>query len=322
MRALFASLILLLFAGVALSEGKFTGAYPAESGGGITNGTIDEGLIINRTASGSAAGLDLRGNGNTAQCLMSWSITDGTPGSPGDALNGCIVGGGSIRTVMALGLSGDWTGSYDANGDPIETNAGIAKLPQAHLTIVQDVETGISILPSPLDRGVSIWSERHDESVGWIIDNDGREFYCNDTDLTSAVTVDWDNSAETVTASAGTPYSTVNAGDFVAITDATGNLGRTNNDGLYEVASVGGGGSSLTLTGSNSIIVNTGTYEVSGSTVTTKPMIAKSAEFVGGSSVAEFELDGDMLTLKSQGTTSAGGTTLPGGGSLTLRRLE
>jgi len=72
----------------------------------------------------------------------------------------------------------------------------------------------------------------------------------------------------------------------------------------------------------DTIIVNTGTYEVSASVVTMKPTIAKSAEFVGGSAVADFEVDGDTLTLTAKGTTSAGGTKLPGGGSLTLRRLE
>ena len=51
-----------------------------------------------------------------------------------------------------------------------------------------------------------------------------------------------------------------------------------------------------------SIIVNTGTYEISGSTVTFRPIIAKSPGFVGGHATAEFRVDGDMLTLSWQET--------------------
>ena len=73
----------------------------------------------------------------------------------------------------------------------------------------------------------------------------------------------------------------------------------------------------------NTIIVNSGTYEVSGSTITTKPMIAKAPEFVGGSETTDFEIAGDMLTLTDGSTTSADGVSLPPtGSSKTLRRIE
>ena len=72
-----------------------------------------------------------------------------------------------------------------------------------------------------------------------------------------------------------------------------------------------------------SIIVNTGTYEISGSTVTFRPIIAKSPGFVGGHGTAEFRVVDDMLTLMWQGTVGEDGTSVVNsGGSLTLRRVE
>lgn len=72
-----------------------------------------------------------------------------------------------------------------------------------------------------------------------------------------------------------------------------------------------------------SIIVNTGTYEISGSTVTFRPIIAKSPAFVGGQSTAEFSVDGDVLTLMIRTVVDGDGTSAPAvGGSLTFRRLE
>ena len=72
-----------------------------------------------------------------------------------------------------------------------------------------------------------------------------------------------------------------------------------------------------------SIIVNTGTYEVSGSTVTYRPVIAKSPAFVGGHSTAEFRVEGDVLTLAVQTVMSANGASpATVGGVLTFRRVE
>ena len=72
-----------------------------------------------------------------------------------------------------------------------------------------------------------------------------------------------------------------------------------------------------------SIIVNTGTYEISGSVLTTRPIIAKSPGFVGGESTAEFQVDGDTLTLTDGTIVAADGTSAPNvGGSSTWRRLE
>ena len=72
-----------------------------------------------------------------------------------------------------------------------------------------------------------------------------------------------------------------------------------------------------------SIIVNTGTYEISGSTVTFRPMLAKSPGFVGGQSMAEFSVDGNTLTLTTRTVETSDGISAPdAAGSLTLRRVE
>ena len=72
-----------------------------------------------------------------------------------------------------------------------------------------------------------------------------------------------------------------------------------------------------------SIIVNTGTYEISGSTVTFRPIIAKSPGFVGGQSVSGFQVDGDTLTLTDQTVVAEDGTSAPNvGGWSTWRRVE
>ena len=74
----------------------------------------------------------------------------------------------------------------------------------------------------------------------------------------------------------------------------------------------------------DTIIVNTGTYEVSGSTVTFRPLVARSPEFVGGQSTMNFQIDGDVLTLTEQKVVAADGIAAPvaAGSSMTLRRVE
>jgi len=72
-----------------------------------------------------------------------------------------------------------------------------------------------------------------------------------------------------------------------------------------------------------SIIVNTGTYEVSGSTITFRPVIAKSPGFVGGHATSGFAIDGDSLTLTGLTVVGADGTEAPNvTGSTTFRRVE
>ncbi len=72
-----------------------------------------------------------------------------------------------------------------------------------------------------------------------------------------------------------------------------------------------------------SIIVNTGTYEISGSTITFRPIIAKSPEFVGGHATSEFQISGDVLTLRLMSVIAVDGAAAPNvGGTQTLRRVE
>ncbi len=74
----------------------------------------------------------------------------------------------------------------------------------------------------------------------------------------------------------------------------------------------------------DSIIVNAGNYDVSGSTVTFRPQIAKSPEFVGGQSTMNFQIDGDVLTFTETRVVAADGVSAPGasGTSMKLRRVE
>ncbi len=74
----------------------------------------------------------------------------------------------------------------------------------------------------------------------------------------------------------------------------------------------------------DSIILNAGTYDVSGSTVTFRPQIAKSPEFIGGQSTMTFQIDGDVLTFTGQTVVAADGVSAPdaSGTSMKLRRVE
>ncbi len=72
------------------------------------------------------------------------------------------------------------------------------------------------------------------------------------------------------------------------------------------------------------IIVNTGTYDVSGSTITYRPIIAKSPEFVGGHSTMDYAIDGNTLTLNNTSVVSVDGMSPPTdvSGTIRLRRIE
>ena len=61
----------------------------------------------------------------------------------------------------------------------------------------------------------------------------------------------------------------------------------------------------------DSFIANSGTYEISGSSVTTDPIIAKDPNFMTAGSVTfEFEVVGDTLTLSASDGNGSGTTTL------------
>jgi hypothetical protein len=59
------------------------------------------------------------------------------------------------------------------------------------------------------------------------------------------------------------------------------------------------------------IVVNTGTYETSGSSLTTSPLFALVPSYVGGIAEYEFSISGDTLTLRTVRAVSADGVILP-----------
>jgi hypothetical protein len=60
------------------------------------------------------------------------------------------------------------------------------------------------------------------------------------------------------------------------------------------------------------IVVNTGTYETSGSNLTTSPFFALVPSYIGGRAEFEFSISGDTLTMRNVRITSADGVILPG----------
>ena len=73
----------------------------------------------------------------------------------------------------------------------------------------------------------------------------------------------------------------------------------------------------------DTIIVNSGTYQVEGNELTLRPLVAKSPGFIGGSSMMEFSVNGDTLTTKIRQLTSVNGISPEGaiGSTITLRRV-
>ena len=60
-----------------------------------------------------------------------------------------------------------------------------------------------------------------------------------------------------------------------------------------------------------SVVANSGSYEVSGSRVTLRPVVAKMPEFAGGYLTYEFRIEGDELTLEAVDEKSADNITPP-----------
>jgi len=73
----------------------------------------------------------------------------------------------------------------------------------------------------------------------------------------------------------------------------------------------------------DTIIVNSGTYQVEGNELTLRPLVAKSPGFIGGSSMMEFSVNGDTLTTKIRQLTSVNGISPEGaiGSTINLRRV-
>lgn len=74
----------------------------------------------------------------------------------------------------------------------------------------------------------------------------------------------------------------------------------------------------------NTIVVNTGTYELTGSKLVTKPLAARSEEFVGGYANYEFRVEGDTLYLEFTDLVSVSNVSFNLGGihNFRLFRVE
>jgi len=64
----------------------------------------------------------------------------------------------------------------------------------------------------------------------------------------------------------------------------------------------------------NMLVVNSGTYAATDSTVTTYPLVAKTPEFVGGSATYTYRVSGDTLHMEMIDTLAHDGTRDPGVG--------
>ena len=75
----------------------------------------------------------------------------------------------------------------------------------------------------------------------------------------------------------------------------------------------------------DSMVVNAGTYEIDGDTLTAHPMVARIPDFIGGRLICEYNVDNDMMRLKFVDEYSFDGVQAPwvasGGLILTLVRI-
>lgn len=80
------------------------------------------------------------------------------------------------------------------------------------------------------------------------------------------------------------------------------------------------------ITHYRSVAANSGSYEVSGSRITIRPIVAKLPDFAGGQLTYEFRIERDMLFLDAVDEKSSGGIVPPNYDAtrerLKLRRVE
>ena len=76
----------------------------------------------------------------------------------------------------------------------------------------------------------------------------------------------------------------------------------------------------------DSLVVNSGTYEIEGNTLTAHPVVARIPDFMGGKLICEYRIENDTMTLKFVDEYSFDGVQAPwvkgGGLVLTLVRAE
>ncbi|KPK70799.1 hypothetical protein AMJ87_08265 [candidate division WOR_3 bacterium SM23_60] len=61
----------------------------------------------------------------------------------------------------------------------------------------------------------------------------------------------------------------------------------------------------------DALVVNSGTYEINGSTLTAHPIVARIPEFVGGTLICEYRLENDTMRLKFVDEYSYDGVQAP-----------
>lgn len=197
-------------------------------------------------------------------------------GASGDTCNIVMTSAGGYSTSTGTQLSGSVKYYVDPNGNCIldervgtNDSFGWGRNGSAMLTVSADTAGALNVKPSrgsdgavPGPYAILIDNNNVDEVPGIIFGEDGRIFFFEGTDLASAVDSDYDATANTITASAGTPFSSVNVGDWIfvgnrnyifkgAATQATTNLGHH-----LVTAKPGGTGASLTVT--NFTVTQTG----------------------------------------------------------------
>ena len=76
----------------------------------------------------------------------------------------------------------------------------------------------------------------------------------------------------------------------------------------------------------NSLVVNSGTYEITGSTLTAHPIVARIPDFIGGKLICEYSIEKNIMQLKFVDEYSFDGVQAPwvasGGLILTLARTD
>ena len=104
-------------------------------------------------------------------------------------------------------------------------------------------------------------------------------------------------------------------------------------DGYYSIAYAFGEGSSVPyaerwhasesekVARFSSIIVNAGSYRLTGSRLDARPLFALAPEFVGGEGVFSYAFAADTLELTWERSIASDGLEYPSGGAVTLLRL-
>ena len=165
----------------------------------------------------------------------------------------CIAEGGQIHFNTSIAVDGDGKWRLDSNLLPVRSVAFGTRFPSNMVSIRSDVRGALAIAlnDGTISGKYGVWIEDDDEATALVTGRNGELVFCDTTDLAAGLTTDY--AGTVMTASAGMPYAGFAPGDLVALNSRCGGAVAcsttwTLNAGLYQVASVGGGGSSLTMT--------------------------------------------------------------------------